>query len=356
MSAILPALFAPASTARDLAPEAAARLLAAARAAPSAENHHFARPRWDGEGTLSLELDQGWDALPRQTRFLGGMGLGAMAENLQLAAAGELTALQEQWNWRAEAGGTVASFTVAGNLGTAPSAIGAIARRCTNRQLFDSAPLDPTLVRRLDRAAAGVPGTVLHWITARPAMRAVAALVGAAEGARFVHRHLHQEIFAHVRFDAGWEASCDRGLPPGALAIERPLRPAFALLRHWPLCAAGRWLGLGLGLGLRAGRLPALCSGALVAISAGEAGIKDAVHTGRAMQRLWLAATEAGLAVQPIPASCLFTLDWWRGVPPALRERLQRGWDGLIPGRQPLMLLRLGRAPAPAVRAGRPAE
>jgi hypothetical protein len=355
MSAVLPAFLAPARTARDLAPEAAARLLAAARAAPSAENHHFAQPRWDGEGTVSLDLDAEWDGLPRQTRFLAGMGLGAMAENLQLAAAGELTALHEQWNWRAAGGGTIAFFAVAGQLGSAPSAIGTIARRCTNRQLFDPAPLDPTLVRRLDRAAAGVPGTVLHWITARPTMRAVAALAGTAEGARFVHRHLHQEIFAHVRFDAGWERSCDHGLPPGALAIERPLRPAFALLRHWPLCAVGRWLGLGLGLGLRAGRLPALRSGALVAISADATGITDAVHTGRAMQRLWLTATEAGLAVQPIPASCLFTLDWWQGVPPALRERLARGWEALIPGRQPLMLLRLGRAPEPGVRAGRPA-
>ena len=42
------------------------------------------------------------------------------------------------------------------------------------------------------------------------------------------------------------------------------------------------------------------------------------------------------------------------GVSPELREELRAGWVEISPERPPLMLFRLGRAPAPSVRAGRP--
>lgn len=337
--------------------DAVDHLLSAARAAPSAENRHWLQVRWDGLFRLRLDLDPRWGGLDRQSAFLAEMAAGAMVENLRLAGTRLGLDMDESWDWRAGAGSALVTLRLRPQEPCEGfCAADAIVRRCTNRRFYRSQPLPGEQLDRLGRAVAAGPGIRVDWVTAPAARRQVAALASRAEGSRFISQHLHHEMFAGIRLEAGWRSTCAIGLPPGALEIEAPLRPAFAMLRHWGVCRTLRWAGLATGLGLRAGWLPVMKSGALAVISSAGDGREDAVLAGRAMQRLWLAATDEGLAVQPMPAAGLFTLPWWQGVRSDVREDLAHGWEALLPGRRPLMLLRLGHAPAPSVRTARPNE
>jgi hypothetical protein len=76
------------------------------------------------------------------------MGLGAMAENLLAAAAGELVVMREQWDWQAGPGETIAVLQTRSGLGASGNAGSAIARRCANRHLYDPAPLAAHLAGR----------------------------------------------------------------------------------------------------------------------------------------------------------------------------------------------------------------
>lgn len=189
-----------------------------------------------------------------------------------------------------------------------------------------------------------------------------------AEAERFAQPRLHRELFDAIRFDVGWQQGCDEGLPPGALEVEAPLRAPFALLRHERVRPVARALGLPALLGLRAAWWPCVTAPHLALIvappGADDARALDAqaFHAGRSMQRVWLAAELAGVALQPMAAlGALLRQDaggGWvgAGTQRALRQQALRLLEAaaLDTGSRLHLLLRLGRAPAPSVVASRP--
>jgi hypothetical protein len=139
------------------------------------------------------------------------------------------------------------------------------------------------------------------------------------------------------------------------LAIEAPLRPAFALLRRWAAMRVVNLIGGYRMLGWRAADLPCRFAPHLAVIAVRKTDDESVFCAGRAMQRVWLEATQLGMALQPMPASALYA---WRGaieegVPEGLQQRLRGGWGALLPGLSPVMVFRMGRAQASAVTAGR---
>src|SRR4029453_6087419 len=149
------------------------------------------------------------------------------------------------------------------------------------------------------------------------------------------------------RFDVGWNASAEEGLPPGALGVEPGVRWAFAQLRRWPLMNALRHVGFHHALGFIAAYLPcrlAPHSGVLTTSLHVERG---AISVGMALERLWLEAENRGLALQPFCACALLALSDYRAVPQATGERLRQGWRALT-NETPVMAFRLGYAKRPA--------
>ncbi|MHB1052143.1 MAG: hypothetical protein ACYCZT_03610 [Thiobacillus sp.] len=232
-----------------------------------------------------------------------------------------------------------------------------IPHRHTNRSLRYRGPgLSAEDRARLDRLTAASPGCGLIWLDASRPRRHVLELMRLAEGERFRNWVLHEELFDAIRFDVGWRQSCDEGLPPGALAIEPPLRPAFALLRHWRIMRLVNLVGGYRMLGWRAADLPCRFAPHLAVISVSQLDDEAIFSAGRAFQRVWLAATQLGLVLQPMPASALYALEGATrqdGIPESLQQRLRQGWGVLVPNQQPLMLFRIGRADPVPIRTGR---
>lgn len=327
--------------------------------APSADNRHRLMFETDQDGINILYTGGKLPKAGGYQRVLVLLSLGAVSENLTIAAGrfgigAECTlflaphrpdlAVRVDWRHRGV---------------QADPLWMSIPKRHTNRRLvFRGPPLGPRELAGLSAQVASSSGCDLVWLDGSSLRPAALKLLRLAEAERFRNPLLHRELFSSIRFDVGWHSSCDEGLPPGALGIERPLRPVFSALAHWPRMRMLNRLGAYRMLGWRAADLPCRLAPHLGVITTPTADDVSVFAAGRAFQRVWLAATARDLALQPMPAAALYALEGARseGIPGAVQQRLEQGWIKLVPGRRPVLLFRMGRATPLPVTAGRKAR
>ncbi|MEO6032734.1 MAG: hypothetical protein ABIP61_12670 [Burkholderiaceae bacterium] len=334
------------------------RILGAALLAPSAENRHYLRFQVRSDCVRLLTTDRAsWADQPHR-QMLALLSYGAVVENAALRSAelGQAMAVTwwpepsepervAEWRWQA-------STTPGDALGRA------IEARHTNRRFYRRARAPAEALARVSAAADASPGTSLLWLDDAPRRALALKAIRVAETERFQRQALHAELFGAVRFEVGWKQSVGEGLPPGALQIEPSMRLPFALLRRWRVMRAACRIGTHLALGLRAGYLPCALSPHIGLVLASESR-EDlaALQAGRAFERVWLAATTEGLALQPMAAATALMHqrpgDGW--VSGAAQARLSQLLDELCRGHaaRPYLLFRLGHADAPSVVTGR---
>ncbi len=322
--------------------------------APSADNHARFCFEPVAEAVLVWYREGSLPPAGGYRRVLDLLSLGAIVENMHLAAAPHGRAAVIHSFPEPAPPELVCRITWQTAATRAEALWQQIPRRTTNRRLvFRGPPLTPTEMS--DLQAALQPRCHLHWFNAGRARATALRLIRRAETERFRNRALHADLFSGIRFDVGWEAASDEGLPPGALGVERPFRPAFKQMRHWPLMRLANLFGMHWLLGLRAAWLPCWLAPHLGVIAVDRLDDAAVIAAGRSFQNLWLRVTALGLALQPMPASALYALEGAvaESVPQALCRRLRQGWQDLLPGVLPVMLFRLGHAPPMPVRTGR---
>jgi nitroreductase len=340
-------------------PQVLRRILEAGIRAPSAENRHFLRfePAPDGMRILSTDTPT-WDEQPHR-RMLALVSLGAVVENMSLESAACGHALAVRWfpePGRADA--MVELHWSAAAAGAADPLAAAIAGRHTNRRFYRRERLDAETLKALRAAASAVPGAGVLWLHDATQRSSALKAVRLAETERFRRQALHEELFGAVRFELGWQRSTPEGLPPGALEVEPPMRPLFAALRRWPLMQALSRIGMHHTLGLRAADLPCRLAPhlGLVVCDAPREALR-ALGAGRALQRVWLAATAQGLAFQPMAAATVLARQRPGGgwVSAAVRDELLRLLQDVTGGRgdAAYMFFRVGHAAPPSVATER---
>ncbi len=332
-------------------------ILQSAIQAPSADNHHRIRFQVDAD-TIHIRYTE--ELLPQggYKRVLALLSLGAVVENLSIAASrfglgAQTTLLADPIQPR---------LAIQIRLQPAQAAADplwqVIPLRHTNRQVRYRGPKLSAIERSdLDSAVGAYPSSQLIWLDDPAQRKQVLRLMRRAETARYRNPILHQEFFSAIRFDVGWHASCTEGLPPGALAVEPPLRPLFKLLRHWPVM---RWANLLFGadhiMGLRVSDLPCRLAPNLGLLAVKNTDHPTVFDTGRAFQRLWLTLTNQGRVLQPMPASALYALEGVQAedIPIKLQQDLAQGWKSSLGANIPLILFRVGVARPGKIMAGRP--
>lgn len=337
--------------------DALVRILQAGLRAPSAENKHHLRFEREGDEVWLLATDQAsWTALPHRA-YLAMVSYGAVVENMALRAASLGYRQGCRWLPEERAPQAVACLSWRPGVPLAEPLAAAIEARHTNRRFYGRGRVAPAVLARVSAAAAAVEGTRLLWLDAAPDRRLALRMLRLAETERFHRQRLHEELFGAVRFERGWRASCEEGLPPGALEVEPGMRSAFAALRHWPLMRAAAWLGAHHALGLRAGHLPCALAPHLGLVLAEGGDAWGDLQAGRAFERLWLAAGHEGLALQPFAAPVALVRQHAGAgyVSAPTRTALAKGLDLLCAGHdgRPRMLFRMGHAAAPTVVSGR---
>ena len=327
-------------------------LVAAGIQAPSADNHHPLLFDQHGD-SIRIWMEQPLRASPLHRRILLRISLGAVAENLKIKAHALGYAATIQW-FPDPADDRLATHIQLSPAATSDDLAPHIEARHTNRRLvFRGPPLALAELAKLQADATSVGPVRLLWLDDPALRRSALRLIRLAEGERFCVKALHEELFSCIRFDLGWNEIAEQGLSPGSLEVEKPLRPFFKALRHWPLMAPLGAFGVQHLLALRAGDIPSRLS-PHVGVLAADGDLEEAaLAAGRALERVWLRATSWNLALQPLAGSALFSLEGCAAVRPVLREALVRGWSAIVPGSQPMMVFRLGRAAPASLRSGR---
>ena len=331
-------------------------IAAAGVLAPSADNQHVFRVEVLDAGLRLWPTPAFATTRERHRRVLGLLSLGAVVENMRLRA-GEL-GFAADLRWIIEGGPSAPlvelCFATAATPAHEDLAI-AIEARHTTRRMYRGPALTTAEVQALQESVPADAQVVLTWLTGG-ARRQALRLIWRAESERFQRRGLHDELFSSIRFDLSWSESAEWALAPATLEVEAPMRPLFKALRHWSLMGPLTWVGAHRVLGLRAGWLPCWQAPGLGVLSTPLTAEKGAIAVGGVFERLWLRATRLGLALQPMAASAVLPLQTAAagGASENMRERVTAGWrDVLRASDPPLMVFRIGRAPAPVVRSGR---
>jgi nitroreductase len=335
-----------------------AGILRAGIAAPSADNSQPWRFAWSGDD-LDLRIDADRSGRVSDTRYvLSDLAAGACVENMIVRARslGYLADLQsfpqhddELWvariRWRRNSGSDQAEPLAA-----------AIEQRHTDRRFPWRGPIDSAARARLDAQARTIPGARLWWPSNSRERKAAQHLIRRAEALRFRSPALHAELFSSIRFSAGWHHACEEGLPPAALAVEPPLRPAFRAMRHPAVMAVLNRLGGASMLGWRSAWLPIRLSPGLCLVLVPSGERSSVLAGGRTLERVWLQATMEGLSVQPYAAPGVLGLGFVPVEPgfEGQRARLASALRDLCGEGHGLVFLRLGRSRAtPPVRSAR---
>ncbi len=290
--------------------------------------------RFEVEGTtIRLVADAG-RALPVTDPARRGMtiSLGASLEHLLIAA--RAYGLRPTVDYLPDEGahGVVAQMSWTGGDSPRDRALfSAIPQRRTNRRDYDGRAV--TLASSAQLMAQAPEDGAVHWLDDRGALRAIADVALEVERAQVRDRRAETERFAWMRLDAGDARRRGDGVTLDALEFGGPA--------HW---FAGRYfdphsrlLRFGAESAGKQARDQVRSSGALALLSVNRRSGPSWLAGGQLVARFLLKATSLGLAVQPL--ATVFESE------PSRAEVLRRFGAG---GEEPLLLVRLGHAKAPA--------
>lgn len=321
--------------------------------APSADNRHCFEVCGSPD-CISLLGNDLYGQAPYHRKILNLIALGAVAENMAVRAAGLGYRMDATWLPDPGQPSLIARLRLTKCTPVETALDAAIAKRLTNRRLIFHGPaLNEARLSRFTQYVVPIKGVKLSFFDAGRQRAKLLRLLAIAEAERFNSEALHKDLFSSVRFDVGWHASAEEGLPPAVLGIEPGMRWAFAQLRHWPLMNLLRHIGLHRALAFRAAYLPCRLAPHIGVLTTSSPIAQGAVSVGSALQRIWLLAESEGLALQPFAGPALLALPEYRDVPERTAVRLREGWKDLTED-TPLMTFRLGRAARPSMRTGRP--
>jgi nitroreductase len=305
-------------------------ILQAAIRAPSGDNCQPWRFRAEGD-RVSLYLRPGADrSLFNVKQYASLIACGAAAENMRLAATRYgFDARMVVFPNPAEPLRVADIHLEAAGMPEDPLQQ-FIPERHTNRTAYDGRPISASVLAALAAESDAFPGIELEVIQNRERRREIARLVWQADRIRLENRKLHAHFMHMVRFDACTALDRRDGLPLGNLEAGTGGALFLRLTRAWPVMQVCNALG--------ASRLIAGLSyrGILQASAVGLVKCRDATpeqfyEGGRALQRIWLAATRAGLDFQPMTAITLFRLRWQLGRQQAFPARQRRALETLWP-------------------------
>lgn len=180
-----------------------------------------------------------------------------------------------------------------------------IFRRHTSRRPYSRAAISAYVLEEITSQTASFSGVQVHWLTQRPAIRAFAWIVGKSDRLRFERESFHQELFRQLRFTREEAERTRDGLDLRALELPPLGGLVLRIIRNWRFLSAANLVGASRLLALPS-VLPVVQSGAIGLLTVDQPGAQRFLDGGRAFQRLWLAATAAGLQLHPLGSLPIF--------------------------------------------------
>jgi nitroreductase/molybdopterin/thiamine biosynthesis adenylyltransferase len=240
-----------------------------------------------------------------------------------------------------------------------PAELALIPLRVTNRRYGERRPLLLSHADALADAAAS-RGASLELVQDAAALAELGQLMGACDRLSSLSETIFHEVMPGYRFTRAEVEHHRDGLDVATMELSEPDRAGFELVSDWEVMDTLGRLGGGRALESTARKaIAGACAVGLLTIP--EYSPKAYLRGGRALQRLWLAATACGLALQPWTGLPYLFARLLRGKGAGLSERQERELHSLrerylkvLPsaqGRTELMLFRLTHADPPSARS-----
>lgn len=177
-----------------------------------------------------------------------------------------------------------------------------IGGRHTNRRRISGGPLESDVLGALCAAAASISGCHLQFATDRSAVAELADVTGRAERIRMLHPAGHGDMMREIRWTPEEAEATRDGIDLRTIDLSASELAGLKMLRSPgvpPLLK--RWRG---GRGLeKLTRSSLLASSAVGLLLVTRQTLPARVDAGRALERVWLLATQRGLSLQPHTAA-----------------------------------------------------
>lgn len=284
-------------------------IIKAAIAAPSADNSQPFKFQWHTDGSLNLWIDKSRSGKASDNRFiLSDIALGAVIENIAVQSLDlgyEVDVNYFPNGKDDELYITNIKFNKLIDIQlNKVSLANEIYKRCTDRRFPFKGPISQSNRDDLSTTAQ-IYGCNTIWFDDKKSIKRTLPVIQQAESIRFKSKTLHQELFSTVKFS---KEDTQEGMHISVLAIEKPAQPFFKLMKKWSFMNMLNKIGGATMLGIRSVRIPIMFSPALLLITIKDKDRLSVIKAGRAIQRVWLQATQFGLSVQPYAAPGIFSL------------------------------------------------
>jgi ThiF family len=285
------------------------------------------------------------------------LACGAAAENLTLAAGRD--GFRSELTFQPDASDPDLLFhcQFSPDPGLVPDPLASyVPARRTNRRISEREPLTPEH-RACLQSEAERAGAALLVHESEAALQGIGRVLGELERVRLFSEELYREMMAELA-DA---PDATLGISLDTLELSAADRAALQILRRRDVVALLRAEQRGAAL-CELAQKPVRAASAVCLLHSADPSAHGALAAGLALQRVWLRATQLGLALQPISAG-LYMLQqledgasrltaWERAELARLRPEFE-AYFGLPPERRGALVFRLFRAADPSARSAR---
>lgn len=180
------------------------------------------------------------------------------------------------------------------------SLLASIPKRCTNRKAYKNLVLTQEQKDKIGSATGSFPEAKMIFAESADAKRKIGAASAENELVVLETHELHESFFNHVVWSEAEEIEKKSGLYYKTMELAKPKELIFRLARKWStMQRLNKWFKISKLIAKDNARLYA-SGGASVAVVMEKNRTIDFLKTGRIIQRAWLSATQAGLALHPM--------------------------------------------------------
>ncbi|WP_220498455.1 hypothetical protein [Stieleria mannarensis] len=331
-------------------------MVQAAILAPSPDNNQPWKFKFSDQG-VDVFLDPSRSLPSDEASMFDLTAIGAAVENAILGAAeygciSEITCrdlddatLQGQL--------PVASITIRPG-GVPDPLFDAIESRCTCRKPYASGPLDTEVIEALNHSISSLPSVQVDWITSAAEKKQFGKLIAMTDSLRFRTEAFHAELFRQLRFKPSEVQATRDGLDVRTLELPFGVTTMLRTLKSWTVMQLVHRLRL-TPLLTGPSKIAVQKSGAVAVVSVPAASTENFLIGGRAIQRIWLKAAQAGLSMHPLGSLPIFLLQSQPN--PAFEKTIEiarRETSNLVPelGNRVIQLaFRVGKSGPPTERS-----
>ena len=291
---------------KQIPPETLDFIISAGIRAPSGDN---AQP-WKFEKSdqsIRLFLDTKADDSFfnfRQTASI--ISCGAVLENMEVAASA--LALESETKYGSgDKGGAIAELILKPGTPERTLPVESIWNRRTNRTMYEQNPIPADLLELIQKSAAQFPSVLLHVVTDKKKLEALARIVFQADRIRSELRSLHEHLHKMIRLTEADAKLYRDGFPIQNLEAGMAGGMFLKITRPWPVMSVLNRIGAARLVAAHSYQGLTNCSAAgLLTVKGNKT--SDFLTGGRALQRIWLTLTSCNLDMQPMTAITLFLL------------------------------------------------